>query len=127
MDNHTNDHRKRHSNNSKSSIIERITKEIETPKGCSLVELRHSCKSDALFYSKCLIYATATNKALCTAIGIPVADGRKYSKALFANKAIWNVELVYCPFADRKEWTLTTLPGRAFTNNAGTSLTQSSQ
>ena len=111
----------------KSFIIDYILKAIETPKGCSIDVIRQSYKNDALFYSTCLIFATATNNALCAAIGIPVADGLKYSKALFANKRIWRIELVYCPFTRRKDWTLSTLPGRAFANNAGTSPTQSSR
>ncbi len=105
---------KRHYKNNKSSIIERIRFDIESKKGCTIEELRKSYNDDFSFYRTCLVFTVATNKALCTAIGISPASGRKHSKQLKASGILFKVELVQCPFTGGKDWSITANPRKAF-------------
>lgn len=109
-DNHTEDQQKRQGKYKRSEIIEQIRKEIETKTGKSIQELRKSYNYDARFYRICLIYVTATNEALCAAIGLRPDLGRLYFEAASKSNGAWKVDLVYCPFTGSMQYTLTTNP-----------------
>jgi hypothetical protein len=116
--NQTNDPRKRQGKDSKSSIIERIRSEIEAKTKTSIESLKQLHKEDYL-YTKCLIYTTATNNALCATLGIPAPNGQRYCETLKANRLLYKIEFVYCPFTGCEAWTLSTNPRKALPN-AGT-------
>ena len=106
-ENQTNDPRKRQGKDSKSKIIERIKLDIESKTGLSIEKLKLWMPEYTLFREG-LRNTTATNKALCAAMGISESAGQEYEKELEKDRAIWRVEKVSCPFSCGKVYTLTT-------------------
>ena len=106
--------RQNKSTDKRSIILDTIRKEIE--RFHSIESLKQSSKDEYHLYRRCLIFTACTNNALCELLGIPAADGMKYCKLLLnaQYKAIWKINLVSCPFTDKRAWRITTNPKRYF-------------
>ena len=97
-------------NEDKQFVIKSITNTIENLTGLTIEEFKTGLPEDQLFY-KALYYCTATKKAICSALGIPIEAGCRYKRRFEkSGRLIQSASKIICPFTKHKANELSTNP-----------------
>ena len=91
-------------------IIKNIVKKVEIGTGKTLKELKKIHKEEQR-YRIGLNEISTTDKAICTALKIPVEAGTRYKRRLEEqSQLVSSVNELFCPFTKHKAHVLTTNP-----------------